>query len=223
MQVDAANVSVSGSYLQKNSLQVIGVGSFCCLHLQHIWHKTNIKTVRLSHGCWYKVANKPQQKWSSVLRSLVNMSDHTRLQQQLQHHMLSSHYENQPASSPICLIHTCNRGKKSQLSLRSRQRCAYAKMRRLKKKKQKKKGELRRVYGSRTDMLSSVSEKLVAAFTTFKIIICNKRYWRSHLDRHAGCDVSCTGQAQAPGIRMRAGMAASAKSQMLIYIFSQVS
>lgn len=54
-------------------------------------------------------------------------------------------------------------------------------------------------------------------------LISGKKYWRSHLDRHAGCDVRCTGLAQALGIGMRTGMTLERRSLRCRYIFSQVS
>lgn len=201
--------------------------------------KKTKQKVRLSQHCWHWAANKPQQvnqqKWSSgchrlaliflffpfFLRSRLSGSD--RLQQQLQHQILSSHWQNEPASSHIYRIHTCNRGKKTQLSLRGRQRCAYAKM------QLKERGGLRCVSckSIHTDMPSSVSDKLATAFFFFFLqplkLISGKKYWRSHLDRHAGCDVRCTGLAQALGIGMRTGMTLERRSLRCRYIFSQVS
>lgn len=54
----------------------------------------------------------------------------------------------------------------------------------------------------RKGMLSPASDQPVAAFLPLKLT-WSKKCWRSHLDRHAGCDVSCNGLAQALHQEMR--------------------
>lgn len=68
-------------------------------------------------------------------------------------------------------------------------------------------------------MLSPASDKPDAAFLPLKWI-WSKKYWRSHLGRHAGCDVSCSGRAQAP---RRDEMREECASDMHTCIFRQVS
>lgn len=49
----------------------------------------------------------------------------------------------------------------------------------------------------RKGMLSPASDKPDDALLPLKLT-WSKKYWRSHLDRHSGCDVSCSELAQAP-------------------------
>lgn len=71
----------------------------------------------------------------------------------------------------------------------------------------------------RKGMLSPASNKPDTAFLPLKWT-WSKKYWRSHLDRHAGCDVSCSGLAQAPH---QDEMREKCASEMHACIFRQVS